>query len=152
MTHSPSSARPVLLPAKTSPLASAATSPRAARGVGGGFEGVKYRRDFAGNGSDFSAYRDCEAWLKLRGFSTGAMQDRCPTAVIFGEVAIAKWTRLSPEDREFLHGQIIASTGSFRSGPVVLVIRRDAPAAVIEAFLADDEDKAAQAHVEGKTP
>jgi hypothetical protein len=80
------------------------------------------------------------------------MQDHSPIGVMYGEMVISKWRNLSPEERADLHGQIIAVGSSFRSGPVVLVIRSDAPSEVIEAFLSEPGDVQARNKIEGHKP
>jgi hypothetical protein len=109
---------------------------------------AKYQRTFVGGAEDSSPLLECEAWLKARGFSIGRLQGPSPRGVMLGDYDIQKWRNLSAEDRADLHGQVIRLT-TLRNSPVVVLIRPDAPAAVIEAFLADDPDKAAQAAVEG---
>lgn len=104
---------------------------------------------FAGTDETFSALRQAEAWLTARGFSYGEMQRNAPIGVILGFCTIAKWFSLDNEEKGEMHGQIVCKAGSFRSGPVTVYIRRDAPHDVIEAFLSDPVDVEARNHVEG---
>lgn len=83
---------------------------------------------------DYGALRAAEAWLKARGFSVGQEQSGHPIGVMLGEVAIGKWRGLSSEDIADLHGRLTTPTLSYRSGPVTLTMRPDAPGAVFDAF------------------
>lgn len=107
---------------------------------------------------DFAALIDAKAFLAARCFSYGSPQAGAPMGVLFGDVLISKWRNLSPEDREDLHGMIVAEAGSMRHGPVKIMLRKNAPADVVAAFLAInppreiDHDALAKAKVEGVDP
>lgn len=107
---------------------------------------------FPAGEKDWEAMHAAEAWCRARGFSVGVLQADAPRGILLGEnIAIAKWRNLDAEDRADLHGIMEAPGRTWRTGPVTITIRRDAPAAVIEAFRSevDPEDAAAQRHVEG---
>lgn len=112
---------------------------------------------------EHEAMHAAEDWCKARGFSVGALQADAPRGILLGDVSIAKWRNLDGQDREDLHGVMEAPWRTWRSGPVTITIRRDAPAAVIEAFRSEPEpadaageeqshptDCAAQAHIGGR--
>lgn len=106
---------------------------------------------FPAGTKDWAAMRAAEAWCKARGFSVGILQAGAPRGLLLGSFRISKWRNLDAEDRADLHGIMEAPGRTWRKGPVTITIRRDAPAAVIEAFRSevDPEDAAAQRHVEG---
>lgn len=89
---------------------------------------------------EFAAFKAAQAWLKARGFSVGSLMRGAPIGIMLGDVKIAKWRNLDAEDRADLHGIMTTPTYSYREGPVTVRIRRDAPAAVIEAFLQSEAD------------
>ena len=97
-----------------------------------------YSIRFTGAG-DHEAMHAAEAWCKARGFSVGTLQADAPRGILLGDVTIAKWRNLDPEDRTDLHGVMEAPGRTWRTGPVTITIRRDAPAAVIEAFRSEPE-------------
>jgi hypothetical protein len=84
--------------------------------------------------------RAAEAWCKARGFSVGAMQADAPRGVMHGVMRIAKWRNLDGQDREDLHGVMEAPGRTWRTGPITITIRRDAPSAVREAFQSEPGD------------
>ena len=103
--------------------------------------------------AEHEALRAAETWLKARGFSIGTMQSDAPRGVMLGDVRIAKWRNLDAEERADLHGHISAPGRTWRSGPVFIRIRPDAPRAAIEAFNLSEEDLvdiAAQEAVEAR--
>lgn len=88
---------------------------------------------------EHEAMHAAEAWCRARGFSVGVLQADAPRGILLGDVTIAKWRNLDAEDRTDLHGVMEASGRTWRTGPVTITIRRDAPSAVIEAFRSDPE-------------
>lgn len=84
----------------------------------------------------FGAMGDAEAFLRDRGFAVGACEGTNPRAVMLDYGFVGKWSKLSPSDREDLHGLM---SGDMRHGPVTVDINSEAPAAVIEAFRRDEE-------------
>lgn len=101
---------------------------------------------------EFAAYHAAVAWLKARGFSVGTMQSGEITGIMHGECRIGKYRALDAEERIDLHGHIRTPTMIFRSGPVTVELRRDAPWAVQQAFRSEPEDTDAQARIEGRSP
>lgn len=81
-------------------------------------------------------------WLKARGFSVGPTVSRSPIGVMLGECNIAAWSKLSSEDIADLHGRLTTPTLSYRSGPVTLTIRPDAPGAVFDALRSEEQTAA----------
>jgi hypothetical protein len=68
---------------------------------------------------DFAACYAAESWLHESGYSAGSMQRGAPRGIMRGDVLIAKWRNLSPQDRAALDGQM---TGDMRNGPVTVEI------------------------------
>lgn len=49
-----------------------------------------------------------EAALKAAGFSVGSRQRGAPSGILLGDYRIAKWRNLSTDEREQLHGKMMA--------------------------------------------
>ncbi len=66
---------------------------------------------------EFAAYNTACTWLRDNGFSWGSMCHPQPTAIMKGDVYIAKWKNLTAKERRIVDGTI---TGDFREGPVTV--------------------------------
>ena len=67
----------------------------------------------------FNAYHAACDWCVANGFSYGSMCSPFPTAIMKGDVDIAKWKNLTAKERSTVDGTI---TGNFREGPVTINI------------------------------
>lgn len=73
---------------------------------------------FEGNGSDFSAMREAERWIRERGWSVGPTDRSQIRAVMFGsDWVISKWRNLTEHERATTHAVL---RGSNRHGPLTL--------------------------------
>jgi hypothetical protein len=70
---------------------------------------------------DFAAYHAAEKWLKENGYSYGSMCSPEPTAIMKGDIHIAKWRNLSAKERAEVHGKITTES-DFRNGPIIVTI------------------------------
>lgn len=91
-------------------------------------------RTFTAAGNEFEALNEARSFLAAHGFSVGSLQRGAPIGVMFGDYKIAKWRNLDSEDIADLHGRLESKNGSFRTGPITLRIRSDAPQAVHDAL------------------
>lgn len=73
---------------------------------------------FEGDGSDFSAARQAEQWIRARGWSVGPTDRSHIRAVMFGpDWVIAKWRNLTECERGRTDAVL---QGSGRKGPLTL--------------------------------
>jgi len=79
---------------------------------------------------DFEAVRAAEAACRAAGFSVGPMQAAASRGLMLGDVRIAKWRNLTPDERRALHGQMWGR----RDGPVTVMLHADAPPEAVAAF------------------
>jgi len=85
---------------------------------------------------NFAALDDAEIFLAERGFSYALLDGSSPIGVMFTGIGnkhhyVPKWRHIEREEIGWLHGRL--ESDNWRAGPVILRIRKDAPAAVLEA-------------------
>lgn len=80
---------------------------------------------------DFAALQDAKSALQSAGFSIGSIQRGYPTAIMFGDYSVSKWSSLNREERLATHAQL---TGDNRHGPLTLTILPAAPDQAIAAI------------------
>lgn len=68
----------------------------------------------------FRAYTKACEFARSLGMSVGSLQSSAPTALIRGDVLVAKWRDLSRDERAQLDGVIV---GDKRNGPVTVHYR-----------------------------
>lgn len=85
-------------------------------------------KSFFGNGTDFSAAREAEAYIASHGFSIGPSCAGLPRGLLYGVWQIAKWRNLTHTEILQLHGTL---TVCGRRGPLHLKIFEHAPAFAI---------------------
>lgn len=71
-----------------------------------------------------------EAALAAAGFSVGPIAKNAPRGVMFGQVAVAAWSRMSRSELLDLHGQMWRDG----EGRVSFMLHADAPPAAAKAF------------------
>jgi len=72
--------------------------------------------EFKGNGEDFSATHEAEAWARARGFCVGFMCSTEPRGLARDCSYIAKWRNLTADDKTLLEGVLVSDDP--RHGPV----------------------------------
>lgn len=72
--------------------------------------------EFKGNGEDFSATSEAEAWAKEHGFYVAPMCGGLPRGIARDVDWIAKWRNLTEQDKTRLEG--IVTAGNHRNGAV----------------------------------
>lgn len=68
----------------------------------------------------FGAYTKAREFARSIGMSVGVMQAGNPTALVRGDVQVAKWRNLSSDERALIDGVIV---GDKRNGPVTVHYR-----------------------------
>ena len=86
---------------------------------------------FKGNGEDFSATHEAEAWCRENGYSIGTMQNYAPRGILKGAYDIAKWRNLSSKEIAALDGE---ARGNPREGPITVEIYDREPAMLTRYF------------------
>jgi len=67
----------------------------------------------------FMAYWAAEQWIRENGYSCGSMCSPMPTAIMKGDVHVAKWKNLTTKERNTVDGVIV---GEYREGPVTIYL------------------------------
>lgn len=75
---------------------------------------------FENDGTEWSAWRACQAWLKEHGYDHGSMQRDAPIGVHRAPASISKWRNMTGDERASLDGRIEWLNGGPRNGTAML--------------------------------
>lgn len=74
---------------------------------------------------DYVAHKMALDWCEQSGYSYGSLQADAPTGLLRGDVVISKWRNMTQKQRDELDGVIDAPGRTYRTGPVIVRIKRD---------------------------
>ena len=86
------------------------------------------KKEFFGDGKDFSALTEAEEWLEANNYIYGFLQNSSPRAIYSKNITnyVAKWRNLFDKEKDNACGRMLFPNHSPRNGPVLILLKETA--------------------------